>query len=348
MTDVLLVRSTSRIGEDIVAGSQLRFVGSVTIGTDHIDVDTLTRHGIAFAHAPGSNATSVVEYVLATLLLVASRQGERLAGKTLGIVGCGNVGGRLAQRAHALGLYVLKCDPALAQKATPEYVTLDTILEAADIVSIHVPLTRSGPYPTHHMLDARRLGSLKAGAWLVNTSRGAVIDSRALLACLRRGHIGVAIMDVWEQEPSPDPELVGESTVATPHIAGHSFDGKLRGTIMLHEAIVRHFGIQSAWDASALLAPAPGDRLEIAPPRLAKSDTDWLHGVVRQMYDVSTDDARMRRLAALSAEKRADTFGRLRRAYARRRSFNLHYIHSARVPLGLRDALQHGLQMQLR
>ena len=345
--DVLLVRSVTRVDRDLVTGSSLRFVGSATTGTDHVDTGALRRLGIAFAHAPGSNAESVVEYVIAAMLLVASRQREALSGKCLGIVGCGNVGGRLAARAPALGLQVLKCDPFLATGEASDYVSLQALLEASDIVSVHVPLTREGQHPTHRMLDAARLQGLKRNAWLINTSRGAVVDGRALLAWLRSGQQRTAVLDVWENEPTPDAALVRACAIATPHLAGHSFDGKIAGTIMLYQAIVHHFGLEPARDPGSGLAAPPGEDLEVrAPPRIS-SETEWLHAVVKQICDLEADAERMRALATLPAGCQADYFHSLRRSYPRRRTFRLHQMERESTPAGLVPAVESGLCIAL-
>ncbi len=345
--DVLLVRSITRVDEDVVTGSRVRFVGSATSGTDHIDTAALRRLGIAFDHAPGSNAESVVEYVIAAMLLVASRRREALAGKTLGIVGCGNVGSRLAERAPALGLRVLKCDPFLNTGAASEYVSLESLLGDSDIVSVHVPLTRRGPHPTLHMLDAAGLRMLGKHAWLINTSRGPVVDGRALLAGLIGGQLDVAVLDVWEREPTPDVALLGACTLATPHIAGHSFDGKMAGTIMLYQAILRHLGSQASLNYQMGLAAAAAEDLQVRPPR-AGSETAWLHGVVRQMYDLAADDKRMRRLAALPADCQADYYAAMRHSYPARRAFHLHCMNREHVPAGLFPAVEKGLRVALR
>ena len=346
--DVLLVRSVTRVGEDLLKGTRIRFVGSATTGTDHVDTGALRRLGIAFAHAPGSNAESVVEYVIAAMLLVASRKKESLSGKCLGIVGCGNVGGRLAARAPALGLQVLKCDPLLDTPAVSEYVSLGLLLEASDIVSVHVPLTCGGRHPTHRMLDAAKLRRLKKNAWLINTSRGAVVDGSALLASLKRGQRDGAVLDVWENEPSPDVALVRACTIATPHIAGHSFDGKIAGTMVLHQAIVHNFGLEPIRDPSSKLAESPGEELEVQAPQHTGSDTEWLHGVVKQVYDLNADSERMRALATLPAECRAHYFRAMRRKYPRRRTFRLHHMKRESIPGALVPAVKSGLRIALR
>nr|WP_243663590.1 4-phosphoerythronate dehydrogenase [Rhodothermus marinus] len=186
--DVLLVRSVTRVDAALLEGSRVQFVGSATSGIDHVDLAYLQKRGIAFAYAPGANADAVVEYVLAALLELAVRRNVSLRGRVVGIVGCGHIGGRLARRLPALGLEVLCCDPPLAeQTGRTDFVSLETILAEADIVTLHVPLTRTGPHATYHLIDAAALARLRPSAWLLNTSRGAVVDGRALLEARRQG-----------------------------------------------------------------------------------------------------------------------------------------------------------------
>ena len=348
--DALLVRSVTPVGARLLAGGNVRFVGSATIGTDHIDLEYLRERSIAFAHARGSNAESVVEYVIAALLLLARREGAALRKKTIGIVGCGHVGKLLATRASALGLRVVTNDPPLARHAeisgeSHDFIGLDILLRQADIITLHVPLTLHGADKTCHLLDAHRLKQLTPGAWLINTSRGGVIDARALRAFLESGRLG--ILDVWDNEPNPDPSLVRLAAVATPHIAGHSYDGKLRGTIMLHQAVVQRFGLRSEWDPTSLLRPGMQDRLEVAAPAGMLAETPWLHDLVQQMYDLQANDARMRGLLAAPPERHAAFFSELRRSFPRRRAFHLHRIARAAVPKGLRHAVEEGLGLQL-
>lgn len=343
--EVLLVRSVTPVNEALLRESPVRFVGSATIGTDHVDREYLAEAGIAFAHAPGSNAESVVEYVLAALLATHADRGEALRGKTVGIVGGGQIGGRLARRLPALGMQVLVCDPPLAERAEAQgvhhaYHSLDTLLDSADVLTLHPPLTRTGPHPTHHLIGRAELERMKPGAWLVNASRGAVVDNVALRDALASDHLAGAVLDVWENEPTPDPDLLARCAIATPHIAGYSFDGKIQGTLMLARALADHLGRphDPSWDA--LLAPDA-----LAPLTLPEADLDetaWLDALVRQAYDLRADDARMRPLARLDAPARAEAFQALRRDYPRRRSFAWHRL-AASEPADRREAVRLGL-----
>lgn len=350
--DVLLVRSVTPVGPALLKGIDLRFVGSATIGTDHVDRAYLRSRGIPFAHAPGSNADSVADYVVAALLGLARRHGVSLEGRTVGIVGCGSIGGRLARRLPALGMEVLKNDPPRARAAEAEgraheFVSLDTVLQMADIVTLHVPLTEAGPDPTHHLVDATFLDHLNDGAWLLNTSRGAVVDGEALLAARRRGTVGSVVLDVWEDEPSPDPALIEAVDLATPHIAGYAYDGKVRGTQMLYEALCEELGVEPSWEGTAAIRPASKDALRCRAPDPRLSATDWRHHLARQAYDPAVDDALLRDLVELSADARGEAFGRLRAHYRRRREMQQHTVPTTAVPAEHRHAVEQGLTIQL-
>jgi erythronate-4-phosphate dehydrogenase len=337
------------VGEALLRGSAVRFVGSATIGTDHVDRAYLLANDVAFAHAPGSNAQSVVEYVLAALLAVATGEDNAFRNRTVGVVGCGHIGGRLAARLPALGLRVLRCDPPLADAAEAEgrshnFVPLATVLADADIVTLHPPLTRTGPHPSFHLIGADELAAMKPNALLVNASRGAVVDNAALREALEEGQIGGAVLDVWEGEPTPDPDLLRRTRLATPHIAGYSFDGKVQGTAMLYDALVAWLDTPSTWDADAVLA-ADG-LLPLRPPK-GEGDIAWLDALVRQAYDIRADDARMREILSLPEEEQGTAFHRLRKTYPRRRAWEHHAIDADAVPPGLRTAVAEGLGFTL-
>jgi erythronate-4-phosphate dehydrogenase len=317
--DILLVRSVTRVDASLLQGSSVRFVGSATIGFDHVDRDYLQQQDIGFATAPGSNATSAAEYVVSALMVLSGQQGFELAGKTVGIIGCGNVGSRVRDRLAALGMTCLVNDPPLqANAGHDEFVALDEVLQA-DIVTLHVPLTTSAPHPTLHLLDASVLDSLKPGAILINTSRGAVVDNRALDALLMRRDDLSVVLDVWENEPSISASLLQQVDLATAHIAGYSYDGKLRGTEMIYRAACDYFDEPLQWRAADELQRAAsidlrahdaGDVLAVA------------RAAVVACYDVRQDDARLRETLSLPATERALAFDRLRKNYPLRREFS--------------------------
>lgn len=349
--DVLLVRSVTPVGPSLLDESPVRFVGSATIGTDHVNRQYLKEQGIAFAHAPGSNADSVADYAVGALLLLARRREERLEGQTVGVVGCGNVGSRVARRLEALGLSVLRNDPPLARAAeaddrSHEYVSLDTVLGKSEIVTTHVPLTTDGPDPTHHLIDEAALDRLRSGAWLLNTARGPVVDNAALLRAIENGAVGAAVLDVWENEPAPDPALVEAADVATPHIAGYAYDGKVRGTTMLYTALCEHLDVEPEWDPASVLEPEDPDRLRCQPPDARLPRTDWLHHLAQQAYDLRADDERMRGILERPPSDQGPYFSHLRATYPTRREMQKHTVPRAAVPEDRRALVTEGLTMQ--
>jgi len=316
--DALLVRSVTRVGAPLLASSRVRFVATATIGVDHVDQPYLASRGIGFASAEGSNARSVAEYVLAALLVLAARRGRRLAGQVLGVVGVGHVGGRVAHMAETMGMTVLRHDPPLARTTgDPIYVPLDA-LAAADIVTLHVPLTHEGPDATDHLVAAPFLDRLKRGATLLNTSRGRVAAGTALRAAIDDGRLGALVLDVWEGEPEIDLALLDRTDLATPHIAGYSFDGKVNGTRQVPEAFCRHFSLHRPWDPSPLLPPP-------ARPHVALSEgidvEEAVGRAVAAAYPIEADDARLRAVRDLPPDARGRYFSNLRRDYPVRREF---------------------------
>ncbi len=316
--DALLVRSVTKVNESLLAGSRVRFVATATIGFDHIDRAWLASQGIGFASAAGSNARSVAEYVFAALTVLAERRGDSLRGKVLGIVGCGNVGGRLARMAEAVGLRVLRNDPPLArQTGDPKYLPLEALAEA-DIVTFHVPLERGGPDATYHMINRRLLEMLKRGVTVLNSSRGGVAHTAELKAVLADGRLGGLVLDVWEGEPNLDLDLLARTDLATPHIAGYSYDGKVNGTGMVLAAFCRHFGVTRAWDPWPLV-PRPAKPVVRLPAGLGWDAS--LRRAIAAAYDIEADDGRLRAIAGQPAEARAKYFNNLRKQYPVRREF---------------------------
>lgn len=310
--EVLLVRSVTPVNAELLDGSKVRFVASATIGTDHVDTEYLTKRGIGFASAAGSNANSVAEYVLAAMLEMAHRKSFRLRDKTLGIIGVGNIGKILVRYAEALGMRVLQNDPPRQRSENlPYFVPLDRILAEADIITLHVPLIQSGPDITFHLFDEGTLGALKRKPVLINSARGAAVDNRALLKAICAGKLGGVVLDVWEDEPTISRELLNVVDLGTPHIAGYSFDGKVNGTTMIYRAACKYFGVAPSWDPKLLIPTAQVPRLEVDAN--GKDDEDVLRAVVQQVYNIIEDDGSLR--------KRADEFDCLRASYPVRREF---------------------------
>lgn len=322
--DVLWVRSVTRVDAALLEGTSVRSVGTATIGVDHVDQGALERLGVAFVSCPGSNAQAVAEYVATALLELAHRQGRPLRGRCLGVVGVGNVGRRVVRVAQALGMEVLCNDPPrAAREGEAGFVTLGALLERADIVTLHTPLTRVGPWPTHHRIGAAELERMKPDAALINSGRGAAVDGRALSEALAVGHPSAAVLDVWEGEPRLTPERVAQVALATPHIAGYAWDAKARATLRLSDALRRWLGraplgaLEPSWTPEAPELLRVPERLVDAP---AEEVARWATG---QACALLRDDAALR--GAIASERdaaaRGAAFDGLRRAYPLRREF---------------------------
>lgn len=286
-TDVLIVRSITQVDEAFLGQSQVRFIGTCTIGTDHIDRDLLAQRGIGFANAPGCNAEAVVDYVLSSLLTLSEREMRPLLERTVGIVGVGNVGCRLHQRLQALGVTTLLCDPPRAEQEGEEgFASLDTLITSCDVLCLHTPLVLEGPHATYQLLNAQRINELAPGTILLNAGRGDCVDGLALRSRLTGKGDLTAVLDVWENEPSIDAGLRDLVALATPHIAGHSLDGKLRGTWMIQEALAQHLE-QTNTLAFRDICPTPA--LASLTLQQAVPVEDALRLCVRAVYDVRRD-----------------------------------------------------------
>lgn len=315
--DVLLVRSVTRVNRELLEGTPVRFVGTATIGTDHIDLDWLKASGVAFASAPGCNANSVAEYVICAISLYLERSRRSWQDISVGIVGCGNVGSRLRQRLAGLGCQVKASDPPRAAAGESGLVSLEEVL-ACDVVSMHTPLTRSGDFPTWHLLDADRLAGLNASQLLINCGRGAAIDNAALKARLDQPDAPLVVLDVWEPEPNIDVDLLDRVWFGTPHIAGYSLDGKVNGTEMIYRALCQHLGLPLMRRAEQYLPEPPLSLMAFtASARLDEA----LNTAIRACYDIRHDDSLFRDMATLPDAERPAYFDQLRRHYRVRREF---------------------------
>lgn len=314
--DILLVRSVTKVNRELLEGTPVRFVGTCTIGTDHLDLDYFDEAGIRWASAPGCNARGVVDYVLGSLLTLAEIEGADLTQRTYGVVGAGQVGGRLIKVLRGLGWNVLVCDPPRQAAEGGDYVSLDEIIARCDVISLHTPLNKTGDLPTWHLLDRARLQRLRQGAWLINAARGPIVDNRALREVLLEREDLQAVLDVWEHEPLVDVDLAELCVIGTPHIAGYSLDGRQRGTAQIYQALCAHLG-QSPTIELADLLPKPW----LAQVALdAATDPAWaLNMLCRGVYDPRRDDADLRRsLVGDSASQRL-AFDALRKHYPPRR-----------------------------
>ena len=317
--DVLLVRSVTRVDRELLQDSKVRFVGTCTIGTDHLDLDYFSEAGIAWASAPGCNARGVVDYVLGCLLALADGEGVELAGRRYGVVGAGEVGGRLVDVLRGLGWEVRVCDPLRQAREVGDFVSLDEIVETCDVISLHTPLTLDGEHATFHLFDQTRLEQLRPGSWLINASRGAVVDNAALREQLARRPDIQAVLDVWEGEPQVDVALAELCWVATPHIAGYSLDGKLRGTAQIYQAFCAGQGLEPTVELADLVPVAPLRSLSFAD---TATPEDVLTTLCRAVYDPRRDDAAFRRSLGGDEEQRRSGFDHLRKHYPPRREID--------------------------
>jgi len=316
--DALMVRSVTKVNGQLLDGKGVRFVGTATAGTDHVDQDYLHQAGIAFSAAPGCNAIAVVEYVFSALLMLAERDGFELTDRTVGIVGVGNVGGRLQKRLEALGVRTLLCDPPRADNDEPgDFQPLDKLVEEADILTFHTPLYKDGPYKTWHLADEALISRLKPGTILINACRGAVVDNAALLKCLDAGQKLSTVLDVWEPEPDLNVVLLDKVDIGTAHIAGYTLEGKARGTTQVFEAYSAFIGKPQQIALDSLLPAPEFGRITLHGPL----DQPTLKRLVHLVYDVRRDDAPLRKVAGVAGE-----FDKLRKHYLERREWSSLFI----------------------
>jgi len=318
--DVLLVRSVTQVNEKILKNNKkISFVGTATIGMDHIDQSYLAKRNIAFHSAPGCNAISVAEYVISSLVILAERYLLDLSKLTVGIVGGGNTGTRLSEKLTALDITYKICDPLLEQgkKDSRKFFSLDEVLNC-DVVTLHVPKTVKGDYPTYHLLNEERLNNLTKGQILINACRGEIIDNQALLALKKQGHGLKIVLDVWESEPEVLTPLIEYTEIATAHIAGYSLEGKARGTEMLYQALCehiekdQHINIEPKYQLVNFLPPANISSIKLNQ----EYNEGLLNQLVKMVYDVRRDDAIFRQ--QLSSQG----FDNLRKNYPIRREFS--------------------------
>lgn len=326
--DILAIRSVTEVTAGLVdRAANVRIFGTATIGTDHIDLDYIRqanrrrRTPVTVLSAPGSNADSVADYVWYALACLTRDSARPLCDMSLGIIGHGNCGSRVARRAEGFGMAVLRCDPPLAER-DPQFAS-DSLEETlqADFVTLHVPLTRSeeSEHPTYHMVGEGELGQMGASACLLNTARGGVVDSAALIKALETGTIGGAVLDVYEGEPEPPQELIGLAALATPHIAGYAAEGRRRGAVSIHNQICRLLAIESLDARSLLLSgfrPPRGLGLafEDRGSRAATADAA-VRALLARTHDIAATSRELK--ATLGSARRGELFDAMRSNYER-------------------------------
>lgn len=322
--DIICVRSVTKVDEEFLKlAPKVKFIATATSGSEHLDKDALKAHGIPWAAAKGSNAVSVSEWVTAVLLLHAVRNKKTLKGLTVGIIGVGEVGSRVAAYAEALGLKPVLCDPPRAERDKSFQSASYEEALTCDVVTLHTDLTTEGPYKTYHLIDAEKLSKIKEGAVLIQASRGAVIESAPLRERLMRVRNLDYYADVWEGEPCPDKDILCCAQIATPHIAGYSWDGKLRGTEMIYDAVCTFLGKEKTWRAPY----NEGGTVEIDLSGLTGEKA--LYKAVSALYDPEADDTAMCETLDMGDTRRAERFDELRKKYPKRLEFSHGLVRNA-------------------
>lgn len=317
--DVLLVRSVTRVDAALLAGTAVRFVGTATAGIDHVDTNFLDTQGIHFAAAPGCNARPVGEYVLACVLAHAAQRGRDPRELRCGVIGCGHAGSAALALLEGLGLTCLRNDPPRALRE-PGFVGMAEVLDA-DVVTLHVPLTDSGPHATRGLLGAAEFAAMRPGSLLINAARGGVVDEAAWLDEIARGR-SVAAVDCWVGEPSVSDALLAAAFVASPHVAGHSVDARIRATVQLRAALAAWCAttgrVLPPWQPTPEPAPAP-HTLPGGP------DPASVAAAVAACCDPRALTARMRSALAAAPDEqvRRAVFDALRAEFGRRREFGV-------------------------
>jgi len=321
--DALIVRTTTQVNNSLFENSTLQFVGSATSGHDHIDENALQECGIHYCHAPGSNANAVVDYVFTALAWIGLKKQTDFRNLTIGIIGAGNVGSRLALKASALGMKVSVYDPLLENSHTLAmfFTTLEEVLRQ-DIVTLHAPLTMTGSFPTYHMLDANRLDNLKQGAVLINAARGAIIDNQALDHLLSSRTDLTVVLDVWEGEPYIHKKLAQKASIATPHIAGYSLKGKVSATEMVYNSFCNVFALD----------PEPINSMQqlihLVPPE-STDDVSIIYGLLLQAYPIQVDE--LKDDIKTDNKEAAESFEWKRNNYQFRRELSEFEVNAANI-----------------
>jgi erythronate-4-phosphate dehydrogenase len=318
--DALLIRTRTKCTEDLLAGTSVRFIGTATIGFDHIDTHYCNKKKIRWTNAPGCNSSSVLQYIASALLRISSEYHFNLKDKTLGIIGVGNVGSKIEKFARCLGMNVLLNDPPRARvEGKKKFHSLDSVLSESDIVTLHVPLNFVGEDYTYHLFNEKRFKKIRRGAWFFNSSRGEVTETSVLKKELGSGRLGGAVIDVWENEPDIDLELLKQAFIATPHIAGYSTDGKAIGTAMVVNAVTKYFNLplENWYPGNVPVPPSPVIKIDC----VLKTEEEILREAVVHTYNIDEDDSKLRLSPA--------DFEKLRDDYPIRREFPAYAVELA-------------------
>jgi erythronate-4-phosphate dehydrogenase len=331
--DVIFTRTRTKCNEALLKGSSVRLIATATIGFDHIDTAYCEAAGIRWINAPGCNSGSVRQYLTAAVATWVYERNLRFSDLTVGVVGVGNVGGKVVEAARALGMRVLSNDPPRADREGGHgFVSLDTLLAESDIVTCHTPLGNEGLYPTRHLASEAFFGKMKDGAVFINTSRGAVTDSEALKRAVGRKKLSACILDVWEGEPNPDPELLSETFIGTPHIAGYSSDGKANGTAMCVRELGRFFGIDALKNYCPEAIPPPAVPTFFRVDGNGKTKERILYEAITYTYPIREDSELLK--------QNPGAFEELRGGYRIRREFENFTVGTENVDREVSESLR--------
>ena len=329
--DALITRTRTRCSREMLEGSSVRFIATATIGFDHIDTDFCSAAGIEWVNAPGCNAESVNQYISSALFSWSMRKKLALGDRTIGIVGVGQVGSRVAKTCGILGMNVLLNDPPRERReGSSPFVSLSTIRQQADIITFHVPLNMEGMDRTHHMVDEEFMQDLDNKPLIINTSRGEIFESQAVYRAIGAGQVSGSIIDCWENEPELDLGLLDLADFGTPHIAGYSKDGKANGTRASVRAVSRFFGLGiDEWEPPGV-EPPPKPVIELDGEK--QSAESILAQAILSTYDIESDDRALRENPQLFEQLRGD--------YPVRREFASHSIRATNVEPEVLDKLE--------
>lgn len=315
--DALIIRTRTRCDEQLLKGTNVKFIATATIGFDHIDTDFCGQNNISWTNAPGCNSSSVQQYIASALIALSDRKGFDLKNKSLGVIGVGNVGSKVVRLAELLEINVYLNDPPRQRnEGSCQFISLEGIIRECDIITLHVPLNMDGVDKTYYMIDDSFLDKVIRGTIIINSSRGEVVHNEALKNALKSGQVSAAVLDVWENEPFVDAQLLEMTDIATPHIAGYSADGKANGTMMSVQALSRFYGLGiDDWLPDNV--PEPANNHILINCR-NKSDEMIVQEAITATYQVLEDDKRFR--------ESVSTFEQQRGEYPLRREFLAYHV----------------------
>lgn len=321
--DALVTRTRTKCNEDLLSGSTVKFIATATIGFDHIDTNYCAEAGIKWTNAPGCNSKSVEQYIASTLFVLSEKHKFELKGKTIGVVGVGQVGSKVARFCELIGMNVLLNDPPRERKeGAGKFVSIEEIQQKADIITLHVPLNMAGEDATYHLANEQFFNQLPNKPFVINSCRGEVVDSQAAKSALNQNKINGLILDCWENEPDIDLDLLAACDIATPHIAGYSKDGKANGTSMSIQAISRFFklGVDD-WTSPNIELP---EQTKIKLDGFMCTEEQIIGKAILSTYDIRQDDAALR--------ANVQNFEKLRGDYPVRREFPVFTVLTENVP----------------